>query len=241
LSVRVLGECSVLRGGEPLTTADWAYGKPRELLFLLMSSAPLSKSAIGKAIWPELVAHQLRNAFHTALRDLRRALGDPGWVVFAGGRYTFDRRRAYSFDLEVYEEALAAARLSRSGAAALPHLERAIGSYAGDFGVGLPDALWVHERREDLRRSYAGALSAAARILAGTGQGPRAAELYRRLVRLEPLDEGAHRELMRTLGRLGEVGRAARVYDDLVDRLRSELGVGPAPQTRAARMELDKD
>jgi predicted ATPase/DNA-binding SARP family transcriptional activator len=240
LAIRALGECSVLRDGQPLTAADWAYGKPRELLFLLVSSTPLSKSRIGQAIWPELDAHQLRNPFHTALRDLRRALGDPGWVVFAGGRYTFDRHREYSFDLEVFDEALAAARLSRSADVALPHLERAIAAYTGDFGVGLPDSPWVHERREDLRRSYGEALSATGRILATEGEGRRAVELFRRLVQLEPLDEAAHRQLMRALDSLGETGLAARLYDDLVDRLRSELAVDPAPQTRAVREALDR-
>lgn len=44
LRIRALGACTVHCGEQLLTTADWGYGKPRELLFLLASSPPLSKS-----------------------------------------------------------------------------------------------------------------------------------------------------------------------------------------------------
>ena len=64
--------------------------KPRELCFLLASSPGLTKAQIGLALWPELDGPRLRNAFHTALRELRRALGDPGRIVYGDGRYALD-------------------------------------------------------------------------------------------------------------------------------------------------------
>ena len=50
-------------------------------MFLLVSSPPMTKDQIAAALWPDLSRQQLGNALHTALRELRRAVGDPGWVV----------------------------------------------------------------------------------------------------------------------------------------------------------------
>ena len=83
LRVRALGRAMVELGGTALTAADWGYAKPRELLFLLITSPPLTREQLGAALWPELSGKQLGNALHTALRELRRALGDHDWIVYA--------------------------------------------------------------------------------------------------------------------------------------------------------------
>ena len=67
--------------GAAVTAADWGYAKPRELLFLLAASPPMTKDQLGVALWPDLSGQRLGNALHTALRALRRALGDTGWIV----------------------------------------------------------------------------------------------------------------------------------------------------------------
>jgi hypothetical protein len=78
LVIRALGAATVRLGdGATLTSADWGYAKPRELLFLLATSPPLTREQIGAALWPDASRQQLGNALHTALRELRHALGDP--------------------------------------------------------------------------------------------------------------------------------------------------------------------
>ncbi|MGH8963528.1 MAG: BTAD domain-containing putative transcriptional regulator [Jatrophihabitantaceae bacterium] len=240
LRIRALGEATVCHGERQLTQGDWGYGKPRELLFLLVSSPPRSKAEVGHALWPNLSGSQLRNAFHTALRDLRRALGDPGWVVFAGGRYSIERAREHWCDLEIFEEALAAARQARPAPTALPHLQRAISAYGGDFGAGLPDTEWVQVRRAQLAQAFATVLGSAGRLLASAGRIPEAVEIYRRAVRHDPLDEAAHRRLMSALIHTGQAAQAAQVYEQLTGRLRDELGVAPAPETSAVYHRLER-
>lgn len=237
LRIRALGQTTVSFGGRSLEPADWGYAKPRELFFLLISSPPQAKTEIGAALWPELDGPQLRNAFHTALRDLRRALGDPGWVRFAGGRYLIDRTREYWCDLDIFEEALAAARNAQP-AGALPHLRRAIAAYGGTFGAGLPDAEWTRDRAAQLDQRYARALAAAGRLLVEEGQLAEAARIFRRAVEHDPLDESASRHLMTTLVAVGESARAAQVYQELAARLRDELGVSPAAQTTVIYRQL---
>jgi DNA-binding SARP family transcriptional activator len=238
LRLTLLGQAAVHLGGRLLAPADWGYAKPRELLFLFASSPPLAREQIGLALWPELAEHQLRNALHSALRQLRRTLGDGGWIGFADGRYALDDSRPLDCDLRDFEQALAAARAVRPPAAALPHLRRAIAAYGGDFLAGSTAGDWAATRRAGLRRSYERALGAAGRLLTAEGRAHEAIEVYQRAIAHEPLDETAHRALMECWVTMGQPARAMRHYEELCDLLRAEIGGAPAAQTTALYARL---
>jgi predicted ATPase/DNA-binding SARP family transcriptional activator len=238
LRIRTLGAAVVAFGDAALTAADWGYAKPRELMFLLVSSPPVTKEQIAAALWPDLSRQQLGNALHTALRELRRALGDPGWVVYSDGRYRFDRSRPHECDVTAFEDALAAARRARPAEAALPDLQRAIAVYGGDFLDGMSAGEWALVRRDELRRAFESALLATGRLQAAAGRHQAAAAAFRRAVAHEPLNESAHRELMSSWARLGETARAVRHYEDLVTLLRDQVGVPPAAETTALYQRL---
>jgi predicted ATPase/DNA-binding SARP family transcriptional activator len=238
LRVRTLGAAAVEFGDTALTAADWGYAKPRELMFLLVSSPPMTKDQIASALWPDLSRQQLGNALHTALRELRRALGDPSWVVYADGRYRFDRSRPHECDVTAFEDALAAARRARPAEAALPDLQRAIAAYGGDFLDGMSAGEWALVRRDELRRAFESALLATGRLQTAAGRHQAAAAAFRRAVAHEPLNESAHRELMASWARLGETARAVRHYEELVTLLRDQVGVPPAAETTALYQRL---
>jgi DNA-binding SARP family transcriptional activator len=238
LRVRVLGGAVVEFGDAALTAADWGYAKPRELMFLLVSSPPMTKDQIAAALWPDLSRQQLGNALHTALRELRRAVGDPGWVVYANGHYRFDRVRQHECDVTEFEDALLAARRARPAEAALPHLQRAVGVYGGDFLDGMSAGEWALVRRDELRRAFESALLATGRLQAAAGRHQAAVTVFRRAVAHEPLNETAHRELMNSWARLGETARAVRHYEELTELLRGQVGVPPAPETTALYRRL---
>ncbi|MBV9451139.1 MAG: tetratricopeptide repeat protein [Streptosporangiaceae bacterium] len=245
LRIKMLGGAVVELGDVTLTTADWGYAKPRELLFLLASSPPMTRDQIGAALWPDLSSRQLRNALHTALRELRRALGDAGWVCYADGQYQLDRARPYVCDVTAFEDALAAAHRAataggpgKSSTAGLPDLQRAIEAYGGDFLDGMPAGDWALARRDELRRAFELALLATGRMLTAAGRHQAAAAAFRRAVVHEPLNEAAHRELMMCWMNLGQSARAVRHYHELTDRLRDQLGVAPAAETTALYRKL---
>jgi len=238
LRIRTLGAALVEVGGTALTAADWSYAKPRELMFLLVSSPPMTKEQIATALWPELSRPQLGNALHTALRELRRALGDPGWVRYADGHYRFDRSRPHECDVTAFEDALMAARRARPAEAALPELQRAIAAYGGDFLDGMATGEWALTRRDELRRAFESALLAAGRLHTAAGRHQAAAAAFRRAVAHEPLNESAHRELMSSWAALGETARAVRHYEELTTLLRDQVGVAPAAETEALHRRL---
>jgi predicted ATPase/DNA-binding SARP family transcriptional activator len=238
LRIRALGAAAVEVGGTALTAADWGYAKPRELMFLLVSSPPMTKDQIAAALWPDLSRQQLGNALHTALRELRRALGDPGWVVYAAGHYRFDRSRPHECDVTAFEDALLAARRARPAEAALPELQKAIAAYGGDFLEGMSASEWALVRRDELRRAFESALLATGRLQAAAGRHQAAVSAFRRAVAHEPLNETAHRELMSSWARLGETARAIRHYEELTELLREQVGVPPAAETTALYRKL---
>jgi DNA-binding SARP family transcriptional activator len=198
----------------------------------------MTKDQIAAALWPDLSRQQLGNALHTALRELRRAVGDPGWVVYANGHYRFDRVRQHECDVTEFEDALLAARRARPAEAALPHLQRAVGVYGGDFLDGMSAGEWALVRRDELRRAFESALLATGRLQAAAGRHQAAVTVFRRAVAHEPLNETAHRELMNSWARLGETARAVRHYEELTELLRGQVGVPPAPETTALYRRL---
>jgi predicted ATPase/DNA-binding SARP family transcriptional activator len=238
LRIRALGAATVHRGDAVVTAADWGYAKPRELLFLLASSPPMTRDQVGAALWPDLSHQQLGNALHTALRGLRRALGDPGRVVYSDGRYRFNTAREHESDIETFEQALAAARGARPAAAALSDLQRAVAAYGGDFLAGMAAGEWAQARRDELARSFESALLATGRLHAAAGRYQPAAAAFRRAIAHEPLNETAHRELMNCWMRLGETARAVRHYGELVELLQEQVGVPPAAETTALYRRL---
>ncbi|MGD0700665.1 MAG: BTAD domain-containing putative transcriptional regulator [Trebonia sp.] len=233
LTVRALGTAAVQVGDVELTAADWGYAKPRELLFLLVTSPPQTREQLGAALWPDLSRHQLGNALHTALRELRRALGDPAWVLYSGGRYAFNRALPHDCDVDAFESALAAASRARPASAALPDLQRAVAAYGGDFLAGMAAGEWAHARRDELRRRFESALLAVGRMHMAAGRYEAAVTAFRRAIEHEPLNEVAHRELMTCWAQLGQTARATRHYTDLIALLADQAGVRPATETTA--------
>jgi len=234
LVIRALGAATVRLGdGATLTSADWGYAKPRELLFLLATSPPLTREQIGAALWPDASRQQLGNALHTALRELRHALGDPGWIVYANGRYTVNPARPRDCDVDTFTTALTAARQARPAAAAPPGLQRAVTVYGGDFLADMVAGDWAQARRDELSRAFESALLAVGRLQAAAGRYQAAAAAFRRVIGHEPLNESAHRELMGCWERLGETARAIRHYEQLAGTLQDQLGAAPSAETTA--------
>jgi DNA-binding SARP family transcriptional activator len=236
--VRALGAAVVELGEDEVTAADWGYAKPRELMFLMVTSVPLTREQIGAALWPELSRQQLGNALHTALRELRRALGNPHRVVYAGGRYAFNRELPFECDVDEFESAMSAAGQARPAAAALPILQRALAAYGGDFLAGLACGEWALARREELRRRFESALLAVGRLHAAAGRHQAAAAAFRRVIEHEPLNETAHRELMTCWDALGETARAVHHFQELTALLHDRVGVDPAAETTALHARL---
>jgi pimeloyl-ACP methyl ester carboxylesterase len=116
--------------------------------------------------------------------------------------------------------------------------------YQGDLLAGLSvDSAggfeeWLLGERERLREL---ALEALAKLLAQQRQAGRtesAIQTGRQLLSLDPVQEPAHRALMRLYAQAGRRGAALRQYQQCVEVLQRELGVEPEAETRQLYQEI---
>lgn len=231
LRVLALGPAAVYRHEVLLGPSDWGYAKPRELLYFLLGEQAVRKEQIGAALWPEAAASTLRNSFHTCLHQVRRTLGRSDRIAFRGGRYAFNRALEYSYDVEQFEAAVAAA--DAEPANRLESLTEAVRRYRGDYLADLSGLDWVDTRRQAVRQLFERSLLRLGEQYVAVGQDSAAATLFERAIAHDPLMEPAHRALIACHLRMGDRGGAARRYRDLVEVLADELGVRPSPETTA--------
>jgi DNA-binding SARP family transcriptional activator len=99
---------------------------------------------------------------------------------------------------------------------------------------------WIDEQRRALAEVRLRALEAYTAAALGTGgtELPAAVRAGRQLIRLVPLRESGYQLLMQALAAQGNVAEALRVYTNLNDTLRDELGVSPCATTQAVYDEL---
>jgi DNA-binding SARP family transcriptional activator len=243
LRIFALGPGRVLHHEQALAPPEWTYARARELFFYLLTHAPQTKAEIGLTIWPEASPAQLRNRLGVTLHALRKALGQPEWIVFEDDAYAFNRSMSYWFDVEAFEAKVEQARrLLRAGsggaeqtgpARAISLLDEAASLYQGDFLADLAEGDWLLPRRAALREKYLEARLALGSLYFDQGDFGRAVENYRQALAREPYLEAAHRGLMECLARQGEPGLALRHYQTLADQLRQELGAPPDAETEA--------
>jgi DNA-binding SARP family transcriptional activator len=215
--IALLGGLTVTVGARKISDAGWPTRRSAELVALLALSDRhrLARDQVVEALWPHLEpdagAANLRKAAHHA----RRALGREDAVRSSGGQVALFPSCDVRTDVAVFERHAEAAIRSGDGAAC----DEAAADYAGDL---LPDSLyeeWTQSRRHHLRSLHVALLRLGGR--------------WERLVTLDPADEEAYRELMRAALARGNRPAAIRWYGRLRTNLERELGLPPAPESRA--------
>ena len=238
LVVHALGRSRVELAGRALGPDDWTYAKPRELLYHLLTRPGSTKAEIGLALWPEASRGELRNSFHTCLKHLRRAVGSAVSVRYTGGAYHLEPASGLHYDVEEFRAAAEAARRHGATPAAVEALTEASARYRGDFLGDAPVGAWAEAYRDELRREYEQVLRSLAGLLVRERRFLAAADVFARLVAHDPLQEAAHRGLMRCYAALGDRGRALRQYRELAGLLDTQLGAAPAAETRQLHARL---
>ena len=245
LRIRAFGAFEVFVSNRRIEKAEWGSSRARELLaFLACHADGSTKSQIGLALWPDASPAQLRNTFHVTLHRLRHALTLPDAVQVDGERYRLNPALAREFDAELFKhEVRAALRALRrpelvEGTDATASLEAALARYRGDFLAGERVGEWADEHRDRLRQLHLEALEALGRAQMEHGRYGEAADAFRTLLAVDPVNEDACRRQMICLTQLGDRAGALRAYDALARALRDELGVRPERETSTLRDKL---
>ena len=212
--------------------------KSRGLLaYLAMKpDRPHARETLAALLWGESTETKAHNSLSQAVTALRKALAatSPAPLTIDAASLTF-----HSTTAEV--DALSFERLAAGSSA--EELERAQASYQGELLAGIGIREPAFEEWVDLERARLHALATEASrrllaLLAASGEHLRAVDAANRLLVLDPLDESAHRALMRAYAAQGQLGLAVREYRSCVQMLRRELDVEPAAETTRLHEEI---
>lgn len=206
--VQLVGRVEVLRDGASLGEPD---GRPARLLLVWLALHPgrQARTHVAAQLWPDVHPDSARTSLRAALAALRRGLGDDADAVVLADR-----------------EAL--------GLAAAVRVDR---DAPGELAPGLV-ADWLTEERDRHRERSSRGLAATAAALEADGDLAGAAAQARERVAHDPFAEAALRELVRLTWLAGDRDGALEIYDRFRERLRTERGVAPSPETRRLIEEL---
>ena len=225
-----------------LLTPKIPGGQARVLFtFLTVTRAlPTRREQLIEALWPYRPPAGAEAALSALLSRLRTLLGAE--VLCGRGEIQLRLPGSAWVDLEAAEEAI-----HRAEAAV------AQGDWARGWGPSLiamftarrgflagEDLPWAEEHRRRLEEIHVCALECYAAVALGVGgselaPGERSA---RELVVLAPYRERGHALLMEILTARGNDAEALRIYEQLRQRLRDDLGATPAPQLRELQERL---
>ena len=242
MTVRLAGTFAVTCGGLPDHVAVGSR-KARLLLALLAVSRGrvVPTDRIVDVLWTGQRPRRPEREVATLVSRLRAALG-AGVVLGGPAGYRLGDPPAVRVDLD--EAALlldeCRARLARGQAAVAAAAGRRACALLGDGPVlaDVPDAEWVVDLRAEHAAQLRATRHATAEALLRAGDATGAVETAQAAVRADHLDEPAHRLLMAAHQTGGEPARALAVFERLRTALVEELGVDPAPETRAVHLAL---
>ncbi|WP_424950450.1 ATP-binding protein [Deinococcus sp.] len=224
--LQVLGTPSLSLDGQPCDLS----GKALALLCYLALEGESRRAVLADLFWtdaPEDAGRRnLRRELHrlraTPVRDWLEAQGERLWL-----------RPGYTLDLHEFRRLLRAGSLAEAARLLRGPL---LDGLEPPSAEGFAD--WREARANELSEAELGALAAWATELGEQGRSAAAQEVYARMLRLDPLREQTHRQLMGLLHRNGERDAALARYRALEGLLLHELGVEPLPQTRELYQQI---
>lgn len=233
LRVTLLGEFRIQYHDATINDVNTPRLQSLLAYLLLHHDIPQTRSHLAFLFWPDTSEVQARTNLRNLLHHLRHALPDADKYLVSSGSSVYWRTDS-QFTLDVNQLQVALAQVSNG---MKENLEVALELYKGDLLPGCYDD-WVIPYREALRQSFTNTLEMLIQITETERNYRKAISLAERLLRYDPLSEGAYRTLIRLHAMHGDRAAALRTYHVCATVLHRELGVTPSISTRTAYEQL---
>lgn len=230
LTIGLFGPMRVLVGDQPLPPVRSRKALWLLALLTLRHGRPVAREWLASTLWPDADLSVAFTNLRPVMWELRRALGDQAFRLQSPDRVTV------ILDLEGADVDLAQFdALVRKGT--LEALESALNLYRGPLLEGCPEE-WAPQERGSREQDCIQALQLLAETAVASGDYPKAADSYQRLITLDPWRDAPRRGLMNALAKSGDVNAALQVYRNFANLLRGETGLAPDDQTTALYTRL---
>ena len=222
---------------------DQLRGKQGRQLFAFLvvnRNRPVARDELLDAVWPFSAPSNAGAALSTLLSHLRRALGPE--AIQGRSEVQLTLPPDAWIDVEAAAEAIgrAEAALAREEwSAAWSPAQVALAIAERGFLPG-HDAPWIDVRRRDLDELLLETLECVATlgVRLGGSELTAAERSARRLIELAPTRESGHVALMEIQEARGNAAEGLRIYEDLRQLLRDELGTAPGAHAQQVHMRL---
>jgi predicted ATPase/DNA-binding SARP family transcriptional activator len=235
--VDVLGPVAVVRGGHTVAGAELGGRRARvTLVALALCDQPLAAEQLASMIWGEELPATWQVALRGIVSGLRHATVPPDGdqrQLIQTAPWGYHLADGVLTDIAESEQALREAEdlLAQGRHQAAAGRAEPVARLTGDALLPGEQADWIapHRRTVDLLALRAtGVLVSAA---SAGGDHDAAIAAARRAVAAEPLDERAHRWLIRALDRAGDRASAVRAFEHCRAVLGDQLGIDPSEET----------
>jgi predicted ATPase/DNA-binding SARP family transcriptional activator len=218
------------------------------LAYLAVTGQNHSRDALAAMLWPESDQSSARGGLRRMLSEINKVLGEgrleADWETVRLNIYNQPASKGtLRLDVAAFQEKMKVGEnhnhpTTTACPDCLPDLEGAVKLYSDDFMIGfsLKDCPafdeWQFFKSDELRAQLAGTLERLSSYHATLGENETAIAHSKRWLALDPLDEQAHRQLMRIYDQAGQRSLALRQYENCWQALEEELGAEPSLETK---------
>ena len=183
------------------------------LAFLAVRAGlPQSRQRIASLFWPDSTDAQALTNLRRELHHLRHVLGDEPSLVVTSSDLCWRDTETSCVDIRIFDmERKAALAAASDSTRILAHATSAIAQYGGEFLPGMYDD-WVLTARAQLERQCVDLCDLICETRMRTGELTGGADIARRRIQLQPLEESGYRTLMQLQAELGDRAGAVTTY-----------------------------
>jgi DNA-binding SARP family transcriptional activator len=237
LQVKLLGSFHIIYAGEPTTSLYTARLQALLACLLLHAGTPQPRQQVAFRLWPDTPESNAHNNLRQLLYQLRQNLPEVDRFI-AANAHTLSWRLDEDQEIDIldFERALAEAETAEARAGLQDEqrwLEQVLSLYQGELLPGCYDD-WIVPERERLHQACQRSAQKLVQLLERQGEYAAALQAAQKLLRLDPLDENSHAQLVRLHGLNNDRPAVRRVYQSAVEILQRELGVEPGEGLRQA-------
>jgi DNA-binding SARP family transcriptional activator len=227
LELVLLGGFQVRAAGQAI---DVSGRKERALLAVLAMppGEPRSRDKLAGLLWSDRGDKQARDSLKQAVLRLRKSFGTLHPPILTDRVSLALDAAEVAVDVQEFEQLI--------GDGTPDAVARAATLYRGDLldGLDVRDPAfeeWLLFERQRLRDLARVALARLLELHMASNAHDQAGAAARRLLALDPLQETAHRALMRIYAEHGQTAQALKQYQMCRDALQGEVGVRPDAET----------
>jgi LuxR family transcriptional regulator, maltose regulon positive regulatory protein len=233
LRVACFGPFRVWRGDRELRPEQWPGEKPKLLFKYLCSQYSrgfVAKERILETLWPDEDPRVTRKRLHVALTKLRQSL-EPEltrglaslYLARKGDGYRLNLGPSGRLDIDLFDQALAAAQKESNEDKAFNHYLHAESFYGGSLFAEDEYMQWCSELREQYQAKYLGALTHVISGYRRAENWSKCIDFARKYVAADPYAEEMYQALMIFHNAAGNRSMIVKTYEQCKARIENEL------------------